>query len=74
MSKRKHSEQDYTLGNQLAARIILENPTRYKTGMVQWAELWQARQRSRPLAASGVGQTEPTKVQLNLFRREAAGQ
>lgn len=74
MSRRKYSEQNYDLGNQIASRIILEDPAQYKTGMVRWAELWQTRQGSRPPAARGVEQTEPTKGQLNLFRREAAGQ
>jgi hypothetical protein len=76
MSRSKYSEQNYYLGNQLASRIILESPARiaqYGAGMVQWAELWQARHGSRPPAARGVEQTEPTKGQLNLFRFEPKG-
>ena len=77
MSRRKFSEKDYSLGNQLSSRIILESPeriTRYGVGMIRWAELWQARNGSQPPAARSVEQAEVRKGQLNLFRREAAGQ
>ena len=66
---KKHSENEHNLGNQLAARIILETPSQYGAGLIQWAERWQARNGTKPEGNSAVA-PEPDKGQLPLFRTE----
>jgi hypothetical protein len=73
MSRRKFSEQDYNLGNQLSARIILENPAQYGAGMVRWARLWQERNGGRVMVRRDIKQPEPAKTQFDLFVLEPKG-
>jgi hypothetical protein len=67
---KKHSEDEYNLGNRLASRIILENPTRYGAGMVRWAELWQA-QNGTQAEGNSAAAPKPDKGQLPLFRNQS---